>query len=102
MIQSSSYPPSRQLDQSGLADDHDDRPAVTPLAGTRSAIPPPSVIILWSGSLVAPVTPDIGMADNGVIAVSVAAVIASPITISRVAITVSGIAIGWSVSVSVA
>jgi len=47
------------------------------------------------------VTPDIGVADNGVIAVSVAAVIASLITIRRVAIAVSGIAIGWSVSVAI-
>jgi hypothetical protein len=42
------------------------------------------------------------MADNGVIAVSVTAVIAGPITISRVAIAITGIAIGRSVSVTVA
>ena len=55
------------------------------------------------GFLVAPVTPDthsggIDMADSGVIGVSVTAVIA----ISRVAVTVTGIAIGRSVSVTIA
>src|SRR5215469_15766132 len=56
------------------------------------------------GSLVAPVTPDgmIGVdmaADNGVIGVSVTAVIAGPITIaiSRVAIAVSGVAVAIAV-----
>ena len=51
--------------------------------------------------LVAPVTPDIGMADHGVIAISVTAVIAGPITISRVTIAVTGIAIGWGISVAI-
>ena len=48
-------------------------------------------------------TPDIGMADNGVIAVSVTAVIAGPITIavSRVAVAITGIAIGRGVSVAI-
>jgi hypothetical protein len=52
------------------------------------------------GALVAPVTPDIGMADNGVIAVSVTAVIAGPITIavSRVAVAITGIPIGVGVT----
>ena len=36
MIPSSSCPPSRQLDQPGLAGHHDSLAAVTPLAGTRS------------------------------------------------------------------
>jgi hypothetical protein len=42
------------------------------------------------------VTPDVGSADNGVIAVSVTAVITRPVTIaiSRVAIAVTGIPIG--------
>src|SRR5690349_3469196 len=52
--------------------------------------------------LVAPVTPDIGMTDYGVIAVPVTAVITRPITIaiSRVAVTiaVTGIAIGWALN----
>src|ERR1700751_3276970 len=37
MIPSSSCLPSRQLDQFGLAGDHDGRAVVTPLAGTRSS-----------------------------------------------------------------
>jgi hypothetical protein len=41
------------------------------------------------------------MADHGVIAISVTAVIAGPITISRVAIAVTGIAVGWGVSVAI-
>ena len=56
------------------------------------------------GSLVAPVTPNgvIGVdmaADNGVISVSVTAVIAGPINmaISRVAIAVSGVAVAIAV-----
>ena len=55
------------------------------------------------GCLVAPVTPDVGSADNGVIAVSVTAVIAGPITIAirRIAIAVTGIAIA-RVSVAIA
>jgi hypothetical protein len=36
MIPSSSCPPSRQLDRSGPADDHDGLVALTPLPGTRS------------------------------------------------------------------
>jgi hypothetical protein len=46
--------------------------------------------------LVAPVSPDVGSADNGVIAVSVTAVITGPITIaiSRIAIAITGIPIG--------
>ena len=49
--------------------------------------------------LVVPVTPDVGMADNGVIMVPVTAVIAP---ISRIAIPVAGIAIGRGVSVTIA
>jgi hypothetical protein len=65
--------------------------------------PQPSMTMLLVGSLVAPVTPNIGMADNGVIAVSVTAVIAGPITIpvSGVAVAITGIPIGRGVSVAI-
>src|SRR5215472_11916510 len=66
-------------------------------------------MMLWSASLVAPMTPDNGAirvdmaADNGVIGGSVTAVIAGPITIaiSRVAIAVRGIGRGVSVTIAV-
>jgi integration host factor subunit beta len=50
MIPSSSRPPSRQLDRSGPADDHDGLVALTPLPGTRSwidALPPQLLSVLF-------------------------------------------------------
>ena len=48
-------------------------------------------------------TPDVGMADNGVIAVSVTAVIVRPkiVAIRRVAIAVTSLAIGWGVALAI-